>query len=459
MRRHMASLVFLITLGGGALAFGREEPAPAVPTAAERGYRTMLDKPFVPPWFDGKVFANLWSVWPEPLRSQAKNADPATRRQMTLERYGLDERPGTTGVTDGPPLQFASDEKGRWTVNCFACHAGSVAGQVIPGLPNSHLAYKTLAEEVLAYKLKNKIVPSLYGLTRIPLGQSNGTTNAVVFSITLLQFRDKDLNVVPPQRKLRLPHHDLDAPAWWNYAKRERIYVDGFGKKNARTLMQFALVPQNGPAKLHQWESDFDDIVAYIESVKAPKYPFPVDAELARVGKGVFRKACTKCHGTYGARPTYPTKDVPIDDVGTDRARFDAITPAERKIYSDSWLSEYDPKGIVTNPQGYVAPPLDGIWASAPYLHNGSVPTLWHLLHPDRRPKVWQRTSPQGYDKTRVGLPIEVFDAVPETAKTGAQKRTYFDTSLHGKSAAGHLYPTALGEDERRALLEYLKTL
>lgn len=455
---RLAPLAFLVALVAGlATAWGRDEP-PA-PTAAQRGYRAILDKSFLPPWFDASVFANLWTVWPEPLRSQAEKVDVGTRRAATLERYGLDERPGTSKATDGPPLQFTADEKSRWVLNCFACHGGSVDGQVIPGLPNSHFAYKTLAEDVLKYKRANKLPFAMYELTRIPLGESNGTTNAVVFGITLLQFRDKDLNVVPPQRKLRLPHHDLDAPPWWHYSKRSRIYIDGFGKKNARTLMQFTLVPQNGPDKLHKWESDFEDIAAYLESIESPKYPYPIDEALAKKGKGVFSRSCAKCHGTYGDRATYPMKDVPIEDIGTDRIRYDAITPEERTIYSDSWLSEYDPTGIVTHPKGYTAPPLDGVWASAPYLHNGSVPTLWHLMHPEQRPKVWRRTSATGYDTKRVGLPIESFDALPASAKTGAEKRTYFDTSIRGKSAAGHLYPAALEEDERRALIEYLKTL
>jgi hypothetical protein len=112
----------------------------------------------------------------------------------------------------------------------------------------------------------------------------------------------------------------------------------------------------------------------------------------------------------------------------------------------------------VLEPGGYVAPPLDGIWASGPYFHNGSVPTLWHVLHPEERPRVWKRTE-DGYDHHRVGLEIEEFDAVPDAMRHPAHRRRYFDTSLTGKNAAGHEFPSVLTEEEKRAVLEYLKTL
>ncbi len=94
----------------------------------------------------------------------------------------------------------------------------------------------------------------------------------------------------------------------------------------------------------------------------------------------------------------------------------------------------------------------------APYLHNGSVPTLWHLFHSEARPVVWQR-SEDGYDPNRVGLEVTALDELPATVKDGAERRRYFDTRLSSKSAAGHTFPDALSEDEKQALIEYMKTL
>ena len=81
------------------------------------------------------------------------------------------------------------------------------------------------------------------------------------------------------------------------------------------------------------------------------------------------------------------------------------MPPEHRRFYRESWFGEYGKLDVVEEPDGYVAPPLDGIWASAPYFHNGSVPTLWHVLHPDERPAVWLR-SEDGYDQQRVGLEV-----------------------------------------------------
>jgi hypothetical protein len=59
----------------------------------------------------------------------------------------------------------------------------------------------------------------------------------------------------------------------------------------------------------------------------------------------------------------------------------------------------------------------------------------------------------------RVGLEVAESDKLPPEAKTAEDKRRYFDTSLRGKSAKGHEYPNQLDEAEKRAVLEYLKTL
>ncbi len=109
-------------------------------------------------------------------------------------------------------------------------------------------------------------------------------------------------------------------------------------------------------------------------------------------------------------------------------------------------------------PSGYVAPPLDGIWATAPYFHNGSVPTLWHVLHADQRPTVWRRRGAE-FDRQRIGLQVAVFDQLPASAKSLHQRREYFDTRLYGKGAGGHRFPEKLDPRQKRAVLEYLKTL
>jgi len=152
---------------------------------------------------------------------------------------------------------------------------------------------------------------------------------------------------------------------------------------------------------------------------------------------------------------------VPLDEIGTDPVRLTALTEEGRKKYADSWFAhagEADAQQTLTDPDGYVAPPLDGIWASAPYLHNGSVPTLWHLIHPDDRPAVWRTVSAQ-MDEEKVGLTIEQASEMPDSSDDMVFRRSYFDTRQFGKSGDGHNFPNALSEPEKQAVLEYLKTL
>jgi mono/diheme cytochrome c family protein len=275
--------------------------------------------------------------------------------------------------------------------------------------------------------------------------------------VVLMNYRDADLNWHDDRLPPKLDNHDMDAPPWWHFKRKDFIYIDGFASKGHRGLMQFAMVRSNKPEQFREWEDAFRDVYAYIESVQAPKYRFPIDAKLAAEGSAIFNRSCAECHGTYGKDGEYPARMVPIDEVATDRVRFDALNPQRRKAYGDSWFNEYGQKPNIDSPKGYVAPPLDGIWASAPYFHNGSVPTLWHVLNSSERPKVWRR-SEDGYDQKLVGLEVETFDKLPAKI-SAAERRTYFDTSILGKSTAGHTFPDKLSREEKLALLEYLKTL
>jgi mono/diheme cytochrome c family protein len=426
--------------------------------AAERGYWLLRNRPYLPPDFDQTTFDMLWSVWPEPLRSQAREATPAERRRMTFSRYGLIEPPDSTGT--GPALGYVPIEDEGWVMNCLACHGGKVAGRTIPGLPNSHTALQTLTEDVRAVKLLR--LQSLAHLDKasltLPLSTTNGTTNSVVFGIVLGSLRKPDMSVDTSLPVPELVHHDMDAPPFWNVKKKSRLYIDGFVQKGPRPLLQFMMIPRNDRDTILSWEDDYRDVLAWIEAVDPPQYTWSIDPRLAARGARLFAAHCAECHGTYGAQETYPEITVPIDVIGTDRVRLDALTPAHRRWMKVGWMSDYGNDEVRLAPRGYVAPPLDGVWASAPYFHNGSVPTLWHVLHPDQRPAVWLRTE-DGYDQERVGLEVVEFPQVPDSASTAAERRRYFDTSIRGKSAVGHRFPDVLTEEEKRAVLEYLKSL
>jgi hypothetical protein len=359
------------------------------------------------------------------------------------------------------PLGFADDGKGGWVLNCLACHQGKVAGRVIPGVPNSHFAFQTLANDLVALRRLEGQQPTMaeMSLALGSLGRTNGTTNAQIFSVALVAKRDNDLEVVPSNPYPPMVNHDLDAPPLWNTKRKQRLYIDGFPEKTSRVIMQFVLTPTNGGATIRGWEQDFEDVLAWIESLEAPAYPWDIDRSLAERGKKLFDQTCSRCHGTYGADGHYPEQTIEIADVGTDSLRLTGMPVEHRRFFKGSWFGEYGARSVVEEPKGYVAPPLDGVWASAPYFHNGSVPTLWHVLNPDERPQIWKRTE-DGYDTDQVGLEVQQFDQLPAgVSKRLDERRTYFETAIPGKSAAGHEYPDELSADEKRAVLEYLKTL
>lgn len=443
-------------------AAGQAEAAPGRPLTDHAGYRLLVGKAYLPPDFDQETFDRAWEHWPRELRQAAAQASPEARRQLAFARYGL------TGRPDAPdrPLQYVVDAQGQWTMNCLACHGGSVpdgrGGQVVwPGAPNSRYALQTLTEETRLVKvaLRKPLSRMDLGSVFIPLGATHGTTNAVMFGVALMALRDADLNVRRERTLPAMTHHDMDAPPWWHLKRKTKLYIDGFASRGHRPLMQFLLVPQNGPEKFRTWEAEFRQVLDYLLSIPVPRYPYPINAELAERGRIAFNRVCAECHGTYGPGGVWPQRHVPLEDVGTDPLRFQALTAAHRAAYARSWFADFGREETLLDPPGYVAPPLDGVWASAPYFHNGSVPTLWHVLFSDERPAVWRRVEGDDYDPQRVGLKIEAADAVPPRLGDGWQRRAWFDTRLAGKSAAGHHFAEALSEQERWAVLEYLKTL
>jgi hypothetical protein len=100
---------------------------------------------------------------------------------------------------------------------------------------------------------------------------------------------------------------------------------------------------------------------------------------------------------------------------------------------------------------GYANMPLDGLWLRAPYLHNGSVPTLRDLLTPpENRPKSFYRGN-DVIDRDNMGF-------VSTVREMDGRRFFLFDTSLPGNSSAGHRYGLNLKPAEKNALIEFLKT-
>ncbi|HWA98277.1 MAG TPA: cytochrome c, partial [Pirellulales bacterium] len=257
-RACVGAFSIVIAIASAALQ-ATERVDPPDETLAQRGYRLLTTRAYLEPDFDQQTFDELWKTWEEPARTAAEQADRATRRRMAFERYGLDQavdRPSPAAIQYVPLADASGDEQRLgWAMNCLACHGGKVAGRFVAGAPNSLYALQTLTEEVRATKIRlgKELTHMDRGAMLVPLGGSIGTTNAVVFGKLLLAYRDPELNRVSNRLPPTLLHHDMDAPAWWNTKKKQRLYIDGFAPKSPRALMQFLLIPENGPKEFAGW--------------------------------------------------------------------------------------------------------------------------------------------------------------------------------------------------------------
>jgi len=189
-------------------------------------------------------------------------------------------------------------------------------------------------------------------------------------------------------------------------------------------------------------------VVEYLGDLKPPAYPFAVDSTQAAAGAATYAATCAQCHDANGTRANTA---IPLGEIGTDRSRLDAWTADTADGFNSfgerhAWkFSQF--RGPSS---GYVAPSLDGVWLNAPYLHNGSVPTLNDLLEPpaSRPTRFWRGYDV--YDQARAGF---ISDG-PEARRLG----TLFDVTQPGNGNGGHTYGTTLSANEKRALIEYLKT-
>lgn len=329
----------------------------------------------------------------------------------------------------------------------------------------------------------------------------------------------------------------------------------------------------DGKAYRNRIEQFDQDLASFFLSLESPVYPGAVDTQLAEQGAVLFHTkdlwaqagnagkphplggngACAGCHGAYSPRFVNDTAYLetpvlegvaghisPLDVIGTDSARADHLTPYLREIYGTTfwgyadgapgWVSPDDKNlvvellddGLPGRPQGacgwergvigYQAPPLYGTWATAPYFHNGSVPTIEQVLKSSDRPPIWRRklqtigpvtgfdqSLSRAYDYERVGWKHDVLacgeipgtlllncnpvnpDApsitqlienvlqstinwgalatIPDLSPGAIDKRLVYDTRKIGNGNQGHDFTDALTDQERKAIIEYLKTL
>jgi hypothetical protein len=258
-----------------------------------------------------------------------------------------------------------------------------------------------------------------------------------------------------------LPKSELigasDYPPLWNQKPRDgmQLHWDGNNTSLAERNLSAALGAGVTPVTIDH--DRLNRVRDWISTLPAPKYPFTIDEPLAARGEPLYREHCVTCHADHRFRENgFVEKDWkvghvdPIERIATDPYRLNSYTQEfAANQYTLYPHSEYQFKNF-RKTNGYSNQPLDAIWARAPYLHNGSVPTLRDLLEaPDDRPKVFYRGY-DVYDQEKVGFRSDV-------AEEKGRRYFRFDTAVPGNGNGGHFYGTRLPPEEKLAIVEYLK--
>jgi mono/diheme cytochrome c family protein len=376
--------------------------------------------------------------------------------------------------------------------NCLECHAQVFDGKLYVGLGNSMIDFTD----------RKKLNPRLAAVAQKFLERTNARQlEAAMPFLRAMQAISGDLytevrgvNSADRLADLLVAHRDpqslrwsaqpvidvsgqvvpTDTPPWWLLRKKHAMFYNGFGRGDfGRFLMASNLLTVSDSTEAREVDSHFNDVLAYIYSIRPPKFPYPINAALARRGGVLFVEHCAKCHGSGG---DYPNLLIPESLVGTDSLLYKSNyqTPQFTEWFNKSWFAQGDHPARLEPFDGYIAPPLDGIWITAPYLHNGSVPTLEAVLDSRQRPVYWSRDfdNPQ-YDYAAVGWKYTAENApaaAPGAGQPGAPGansltpaanggKAIYNTTLPGYGNYGHRFGDQLSAADRKAIIEYLKTL
>lgn len=439
-----------------------------------------------------RVLAALPRVFPEYLPAGA------LRRDYTA--FGFIQEPG-----HDMPIGFSIRRRivDLTTINCAACHTGSVreapgsAPIVIAGMPANTVDLMAFFRFLFACASDWRFSPE-HLLPELDKDGELGAIDRAIYSavIPLMQrgllarkakltpfFSDEYPRFGPgrvntfdtfkldqfaptyhghpvPQEEL---HGTVDFPSIWNQEPREglRLHWDGNNTSVRERNLSAAIGAGATPATIEL--ERIDRIEAWFRTMPPPSYPFAIDEAQARRGEAIYREYCHRCHDFQGAAVGTV---VPLDQIGTDRHRLDSYTPfllEAQKIYTAGkpWAFTHFSKT-----DGYANLPLDGVWARAPYLHNGSVPSLWDLLTPaEQRPAVFTRGG-DVYDQVKMGFRYQALTGSRAAGYRDDAGRPYvgrefvLDAAQIGNGNGGHsgvAYGTLLGDSEKRALIEYFK--
>jgi hypothetical protein len=379
-------------------------------------------------------------------------------------------------------------------LNCAVCHTGTVRDtpaaepRIILGMPAQQLDLQSFVEFVIDCTLDSRLTPASIRAT-FPARDGPSLFERALLragSLNRLKLQTLDLrNRLGPILKGRVPDWGrgrvdtfnpykaiqfnwplaklpaserigaADLPSLWNQAPREglNLHWDGdnpsVDERNLSAALGAGITPVTadyaGLKRVRDWTW----------TLKPPAYPYPRDAALSADGERLYAEHCLSCHGDHRFRDGVKSGDrlgqvEDIDRIGTDAYRLNSYTAAfAANQYALFPESPYR-FAKFRKTRGYANMPLDGIWLRAPYLHNGSVPTLRDLLNPAaERPAVFYRGY-DVFDQARVGF-------VSTVARADGRVHFRYDTAIPGNGNGGHAYGTTLSDEEKRAIVEYMK--
>lgn len=534
-----------------------------------------------------EAYNRLWLNWTGYLLAPALPARPDNFDELVAERYGsplpeernpyplAGEDPNASNGGSGQlPIGFTQlrEPDGSWTGQigvklCSFCHDGQISGEPVYGgagtIGDFTVAFRDFAAAGLS---------PTFGLLGGPItiAANRGTGAIDQFQIGFLVFNGGNIEEFTNDKILfSQAIGNIKSPPWWNMGHRVQKFHGSVLPMDASRIDMAAYYPlliNDDPAG---WVDEASyPFQIWAESITAPKYPGAIDPQLAEQGAILFHAknlwaanlnnpvpepeqlgngSCASCHGVYS--PRYAEDDsfladpdmmgiaanlVDIEVIRTDPVYAQAQQSLRNADGSPNIGIDYNPfltcgvgdfGDTPNNTPVLLAPPLFGIWASAPYLHNASVPNLWGVLDPDsERPNIWLRQSapaPEGmegrvvmgfdtdfdraYDQEKLGwkyteldclsgfpatqpllncnpidedggslqdifgaiyeriallwnLPIDELANIPLTDQQ-IENRKVYNTNIYSQGNEGHDFTAVLTDAERRAIIEYLKTL
>jgi hypothetical protein len=381
-------------------------------------------------------------------------------------------------------------------LNCAVCHTGTVRDtpdsprRIVAGMPAHQLDLQGFFRFVLDCSLSEQFTADNILGQMERTGHSPNWLNRLAYRYALIP-RTREQTLVLQQRLALLMGHELpswgpgrvdtfnpykglqfnwpldrlprmeliassDFPSLWNQAPRATMHLHWDGNNDSLDERTLSASLGAGVTPVTVDHPRLEVIRDWVKTLPPPPYPYAIDRTLAARGQELYRTYCLDCHADHrfkdgvieGTR--VGTVD-PIEAIGTDPQRLNSYTETfaanQYTLYPDSvYRFRHFRK---TN--GYANQPLDGIWARAPYLHNGAVPTLRDLLEPaESRPAKFYR----GYD---VFDPVKV-GFVSNVAEENGRRFFEYDTTVIGNHNGGHAYGTTLPPADKTAIVEYLKT-